>query len=253
MAKRFYWFSYYIARKGGRDLRLHQLRDGAAFAELAMVLAAQRYKYDGLVLNYPSKTPVEIDFSFLNSNDVLVLTTRPPLDDEEAEESKRVEMSHTTLEGRIFEALRYYFRVCTRSQIALSESMAKCLPAKYANRAVIEFRRHGLATTSSAAITGYSRTGLHWTKPAEPNLTAVYTVYTPPMWPRGPKLIVSFGMAGTEGLVWAYLLRTQFPELLSSPRFFMAEMSTTPINKSPHDLTFAKDWKVDIVLDRSLP
>jgi hypothetical protein len=61
MQRRFFRFSYHAPQKKGRDLRPHQLRDGAAFAELAAVLSSQGYYYGGRLLNYPADNSSETD------------------------------------------------------------------------------------------------------------------------------------------------------------------------------------------------
>jgi hypothetical protein len=46
----------------------------------------------------------------LKSSDILVLTTRPPMDDEEAEVGKPLRPSRTLLEKKAFSAFRQYLK-----------------------------------------------------------------------------------------------------------------------------------------------
>ena len=55
-------------------------------------------------------------------------------------------------------------------------------------------------------------------------------------------------MAGTETLVWNYLLRTRFPEWVGSYQFLMAEVLPGKLPQQPTDLTFANEWKVTPIL-----
>src|SRR5436305_12890145 len=147
---RFFRFSYHAPKEEDRQLRPHQVRDGAAFAELTARLYSNGYDYGGLLLNYPAddlQQTVQIDTSFLRPDDLLVLTTRPPLDDEKHRDHKQLKRSHTSLEEQIFETLRRYFEICARSHIRLSRLVAEQL-GNFANRADIEFFQKADALSS---------------------------------------------------------------------------------------------------------
>jgi len=74
------------------------------------------------------------------------------------------------------------------------------------------------------------------------------------LWDGGPRLLSAFGMDGVSTLIWCYLLRTVHPNLLDleTPRFVMAEMIASPLPEVPPTLSFAKDWRIDILLDHRL-
>ncbi len=269
MKSRFFRFSYLDT--GGRNkwLRPHQLRDGGAFGEIAAVLCSNRYIYGGLLCNHPAEDALGIIDSFqLQPSDLLVLTTRPPIDDEEKGDNRGKKRSGTLLEKNIFATCRQYLSICARSQVMVSKSIAAKLSSQNINKAWLEFRQNGGA--SYTKHTKYN--GINWYTPATSNLTMTFLLYTPVMkkwdgkkdfsdregwenledWTEGPGLVVTFGMGGTEGLTWAYLLRTRYPHLLSSPRFVMAQLETQPISKPFFDLSFAHEWKVETIIDEAI-
>jgi len=246
--KQFFRFSYHVPRKKGRPSLPHQLRDGDAALELSEVLRAQGYEYGEVILNYPAEdetVSITVDDTFLTSSDLLLLTTRPPLDDEHERPRKAVHRSHTTLELKVFAALRQFFKWCDRSQIILAEQLVPTLPPAAVRKSNILFRQHG-----GAAYERYTGPGDEWHKPPPDRRTTVaYLAYAEHAWEGGPALLAAFAVGGTETLVWAHLLRTRFPHLVCSVPFVMAEITTTKPPARPHDLSFADKWPVEILTD----
>jgi hypothetical protein len=247
---RFFRFSYYVPRTGDRKLRPHQLRDGDAFAQLSEVLYSRGYQYGGLLLNYPatdtSKTR-KIDTSFFESSDVIVLTTRPPLNIEEKDGRKPVLRSHTSLEVKIFRVLKRHFEICLRSWVKLSKSLALKLPEEYANRADIQFTHYGGASYQS--LTRYGILSREYRK--YPNLTSLYYIFTGEIWQNGPRVLCAFGVGGTDSLIWGHLLRTKFRQevTLDRPKFIMVEIQTGKIPPQADSLSFADDWETKVLLN----
>lgn len=249
-SKQFFRFSYYVPRKKGRPSLPHQLRDGDAALELSEVLRTQGYEYGEVLLNYPAQQEaqaIEIDDTFLSPADLLLLTTRPPLDDEDEPLRKTVHRSHTTLEDKVFAALRPYFKRCNRSQIILSESLVRTLPPEVARKSNIQYRQHG-----GASYDRYTAgPGDDWHKrPSHLRLTAAYLAYTEHAWEGGPALLAAFAMGGTETLVWAHLLRTKFSYLVCTTPFVMAEMTAKEPPTRSTDLSFADEWNVEILTEQ---
>jgi hypothetical protein len=246
--KRYFRFSYQVPVKKGRPLLPHQLRDGDAALELSEVLHRQGYEYGELLFNYPGERKrgsTAVDDSFLTPSDLLLLTTRPPLDDEDERPRKTVHRAHTTLENKVFDALRLYFKWCTRSQIILSEHLLPTLPAAAVRKSNIQFRQHG-----GAAYDRYTGPGEDWHRPAPAlRVTAAYLAYMEHAWEGGPTLLAAFAMGGTETLAWAHLLRTKFSHLVCSVPFAMAEITSTRPPARPTDLSFADEWVVEILTD----
>lgn len=201
-------------------------------------------------MNYPADDPtasLSIDTSFLTSSDLLVVTTRPPLDDEVGGAKKRVLRSHTSLENQVVATLRAYFEVCSRDNVKLSRNLSEMLSEAFANRAHIIYRQN------RGAAYKYLRRSEEdaWQEPGNPPRTALYLVHTPPIWPNGPQCLVVFGMGGPETLVWTYLLRIKYWRALQlgSPRFVMGEMTVGDFPPRPHTLSFADNWGVDFLLN----
>ena len=111
-SKRLFRLAYHASQSKNVRFRIHQLRDGDAFSELAAALYSRGYRYGGLFLNLPPDEPekeLSVDVSSLTSADLLVLNTRPPIHDREEEVNRPVPESFTDLEKLIFQVLKRYF------------------------------------------------------------------------------------------------------------------------------------------------
>ena len=243
-AKRIYRFAYHASQISDVRMRAHQVRDGDAFLELLPLLTQKGYRYEGLLLNPPSEkrgdAPV-VDISFLSASDLIVLTTRPPLHDIEAGDKRPIRRSFTKLEDLIFDALRpKYLTYSARSRITLSEAVAQNLKPEFKEKADIIF--HSAVDSSYVRYRSLEAPSYH--SPARGDKrTAAYLIQVPAIWPDGPRLLVSFAMAGTETLIWNHLLRTPFSHWLESHEFMIAEFVLRPIPEKPVDLSFAADWE----------
>lgn len=231
----------------------HQLRDADAFVELAAVLQSIGYIYGGLILNTPAPvSSSHVDTSFLKPCDLLVSTTRPPLDDEVGGDKRTVKRSHTPLEEQVFAAVRGCFEVCTRSHVKLSKFLAFQLGDSVRNKGEIQFRQY-----AGASYMAYKRyEDFRWETLAHSSETAAYLVCTSRLWKNGPRLLNTFGMGGLESLIWTYLLRKKYWHELkidvNIPRFIMVEMTERDIPNSPSTLAFADDWPVKILINAPL-
>jgi hypothetical protein len=251
--KRIFRLAFYASPTNDPRRRIHQLRDGDAFAEISFVLYSHGYEYGGLLLNPPPEEPGNasaVDVSFLTSSDLLVVNTRPPLDDFDSDDKKRVPSSSNNLERSIFVALKPYLAKCARTRVKLSEAVAHQLPERFGERAFIWFYEN---TTQKRHTDGsYKKfrglAGKSWQTPDGPERTAFYLIRVPEVWEGGPGLLAAFGMSGTETLVWSYLLRTRFPEWILSNEFLMAEAMPSVLPQQPTDLSFASDWQVTPII-----
>ena len=255
----YFWFSYQAPPRILREHPyIHLVRDGGAFAELSAVLITMGYGYGGLVLNLPSGQSFpteEVDIPALTPADLLVLVTRPPLSDEEEDERRKVERSHTLLEDMVLSGLDPFFEICSRSHVKLSRTLSAKLPKKLANRANILFTMYSNASVKKCQ----SYDSAEWDEPDDENITITYLAYTPMVWPKGPALLASFGIGGVETLIWNLLLRTQHSSLLeevlgcSQRRFIMGEM-TVPAETSPLPVLLRADsYELTLVVNTSLP
>lgn len=255
--KRVFRFSYLCDQRADRPLAQHKLRDADAYCEIAAVLWEKKFRNGGLLINFPKEAYPEDktieETRFLSSTDLLVLTTRPPLDDKPFKHRRFVTPSGTKFEQtKLFPVLRRYLRHCSRVEVTLSEELASSLTDGYVNRASLEFYQSAEAGYKSCGSYDKHPTGC---EPRDEKATATYLLHTPPLWKGGPRLLTAFGMSGTMGLVWAYTLRTRFPEFVDDkPRFVMAEIvPSTPI-PPPAQMTlgFADDWKATIIANKEL-
>ncbi len=246
--KRWLRFAYYSIQRTDRDLPLHQLRDADGALFLAPALAELGYAYGGLLLNYPLLPPSgppdsplaqAADMPLLGAQDLLVLTTRPPLHDWEQGNRSRIERSYSPLEEAIFRALRSYLQRCSRLQVVVSDDEAR-QSAFVAARHNVEF-----ADTRTAPVQRIREFGKReWARPSEKSLTLAYSIYVPALWNDGPGLLTTFGLGGIQTLAWTYRLGRDLRHLLLAKPFVMAEMTQTNLPERATTMAFADDWLI---------
>jgi hypothetical protein len=265
----YHWLAYYYGLRSGRRLKPHHVRDGAAFAELSVPLARLGLSYGRLVPNGPP-TPEEysahqaaldadsdgghrliedvarytqIDESFLKPGDMLVVPTRPPMNDIFHGDKVRSQPGFTSIEQKIFRACRPYLQVCSRAHIRLSLLAADRLPDAFANRADVTFCQSKEPWYRKLArLDGGGR------RAKLPGQTAGYVLYLSALESlRGAGLLVVFGMGGTQTLVLCHRLRSDLAWLLDEPGFTMIEMTASENEPACNGLEFAHQWKLETV------
>jgi hypothetical protein len=269
----YHWLAYFYGLREGRTLKPHHVRDGAAFAELGVPLSRRGLEYGRLIPNGPPTpeefrerraelegassngrrnvedvvTYMKIDDSFLKPRDVLVVPTRPPLNDLDHEDKVRSQPGFTTLEQKIFRACRPYLDVCSRSHVRLTPAVAERLPGVLADRANITFRQ-----VKEPWYRDMARLGGRSRPPSSSDpacRTAAYLLYLAEVESlHGADLLVAFGMSGTQTLVTSHLLRTDLAPLLDRPGFTMFEMTATNGPTATGGLEFADRWQMEVVL-----
>jgi hypothetical protein len=257
--KQFYHFSYYIPPKIDKFPQPHQLRDGDALLEVSNLLYRARYRFGGIIFNPPAPEPKSksatidirnVDTSFLQPEDLIVLTTRPPLNDSKSDARKIIRRSYTSLEVQVFKKLENrVFRFCSRSYVELTEKLCSKLPRKYATRGAIFF------TEGRASYKQYRNVfGGQFRKPKEAENTAFYLISLPKESKDDVSLLCLFGMSGANTLTWCHLVPQRFPSKVSfnSPRFIMAEMPIPVYLEPLHTFAFTKSFKPKIILDTEL-
>lgn len=239
----------YSRNAGVRKVRLHELRDGDAYAEVAPVLFRSGFEYAGLIFNDPGcdHSSVAAD---LTERDIIVLPTRPPLDDDSdgvVVDRKRSRASGTALEQDIFDAVSPPFAVCKRSMTVLSEPFAHKLAL--ASRTQIAFRQNRCAHY----LHFRAKNGERWQRPPSHDVTAAFMIVARLRRYRAMLLNV-FGMNGPTTLVWCHLLRVSglLADALTAPRFVMVELTTTPRPPGACTLAYAQRWKMEVLLDTPL-
>lgn len=257
--KRVFRFAYYQPPDNVGNVRLHELRDCEAFVEILAALEHRGYNYEDTFLNYPDCGESEVDEERLgmNSSDILVLTTRPPLNDDPNDHQRPVRCSETGLEKKITRKIKKYFEYCSRYEVWLSGSMAEELADENADKAAYKFRLNDSGRVNSRAIyTAHKANSKHsdWLDVRNTNtdLTVVYFLYAREAWAGGPQLVVSFSMGGPENLIWARILRKNYSDLLDKPIFFMGEMKVGGIPTPYTSLAFSERWPVTKILQYEL-
>jgi hypothetical protein len=165
------------------------------------------------------------------------------MDDRECEDKKGIPRSYTTLEEKLFKALRPYLRKCARSQIWLGEA-ALGISVEIDKREAIDLRQNGGARVRGycAPTTMHERMnfkGLHAP-------TVAFLIYVEHAWPNGPALLTAFGVGATETLVWCRELAKKHPHLLCTTSFAMAEMQPARYDR-PTSMVVFDSWKVTIL------
>jgi len=270
---RFHRFAFMIKPNRDADLRPHELRDGDAFARLVPALIALGYNAGGPVINHP-KTPKAPDTSLadmgrLTAEDLLVITSRPPLNEKRPSRDIRLVKTYYPSEnefeqGVVFPALQKYLVFCSRNEIILQLSQANCLEDGYRNREDLYFylkpnekkQRHEASYAMAAGSGRYEPFQVDRT-------TAAYLIHTPPLQMpdgrEGPRVLVSFGLSGTVGLVFAHQLCEQkFPpfcglldDILRGPSFAMVEITVArDVPDFYTSLTFSDEWEYKLITKR---
>lgn len=246
--KRWFRFAFHEPGRADRDLPLHHLRDADAALFIAPVLSDKGFRYSGLILNVPSlprRSPanglISVDDSVppLGPDDLLVLTTRPPLHDWDEGNRSQVDRSYNTLEDRVLKPLRRVFERCSRVHVKLSRDVAgeSVLSAKYAN---VKFGDGQGAPLQRHQPLGHSK----WSRPSDKQLTLFYLVYISALWPSGPQLLTAFGMGGLQTLVWGYRLGRDYGNHVTTREFLIAEAVQTVPPLAPLTMNFADEWAI---------
>jgi len=194
------------------------LRDGNSFNFLYSCVT-ERYSDCGLILNLPpgvfaEEGPPFAKSSLITNEDLLILATRPPLEDDDEMDLRSISRSGSDLEVAIFTKLSKIFDYCNRKQVLLSETLSRTFKGDAMNYAAVQFNvknnafysRYGCVTEGTI----HSRlTKLEQIKPKRVNKTLGYLIYIPDIpFNDGISLLTSFGMNGTSNLLWNFIVKT---------------------------------------------
>jgi len=212
--------------------KLFKVRDGAAFNELAATLAPLGYQYGTTIHFYPNNKRSLKDLPELHANDLLVLTTRPPLTDREAVHKARkiILSSENALEKLIFKQLFKHISYCTRKHIHLTPASQDRLAADVSKWKSLEFYENSGATHQLGVSIIKKHLDLPKKLQAGANSTVAF-LFRADSLPgiertRGLpcSLLASFGMDGYSTLIWNTIVRYQYPHLVTQAGFVMAEI-----------------------------
>jgi hypothetical protein len=230
--------------------KLFQGRDGAAFNELAATLPPLGYRYGTTIHFYPDDQRPLKEFPELRAEDLLVLTTRPPLTDREALFKPRriILISENDLEKLIFKQLFQHISYCTRKHVNLTQAAQDRLIGEVNKWKSLEFYEHSGPTHPLGVSVIKKHLGLPKKMQGGANSTVAFLFRADSLpgvegTPGLPcALLASFGMDGYSTLIWNSIVRRRFPHLVAKPGFVMAELIfKQPIPDSPLTPEFAAD------------
>jgi hypothetical protein len=207
--------------------------------------------------------------SFLTEDDLLVITSRPPLDDRRLAGGPKVSNpSNTAFEqGILFPALTGYLKYCSRKQVTLNAKCAALLEHPYQNRKDLNYfikpnQKKGRYEASYEMGAG----GGQYEPFQADRTTAAYVFHTPalemPGGRKGPRVLVSFGLSGTIGYIFAHHLCEQrlppfhglLEDILRAPGFAMVEITVTrDVPAFYTTLDFSDDWEYKLITKRPVP
>jgi hypothetical protein len=214
----------YSNAPGDEVPKLFKGRDGIAFCEVTAPLPRLGYEFGTTIYLYPNDERPLSAFPRFQPTDLLVLPTRPPLDDAGGTLRRRrkiIRAARTELEAAIFKVVSRYFKYCSRKRVILSAYGASRLRVKdpqmwedievyeYWNGA--EIQRHWVGVESIKAD-------------SRRRSTIAFFLRVNRVPGLGCGLVVSFGMNGNGTLIWNRHVRRAHPEWLSEPGFVMAEI-----------------------------
>lgn len=259
MTNRWFRFSYYAAAIADRPLLPHQLRDGDAALFLAERLAELGFNYAGVILNHPHFGPppaeaiqnsIEVEQLKLGPHDLLLLSTRPPIDDWDDGVPRPVQASCTVLERRIFTKLKEHLQHCSRQEVKVADRRAQeWFEVSEKHHVLFDQNRRG-AELGASIKKSKPFDHRRWEIPqAGAEQTLAYMIYEPHAWENGPGILNVFGLGGTETLAWAYLLSTRpnLRRLIGTESFVMAELTEKGKPQRPETLAFVDPWEVRLL------
>jgi hypothetical protein len=197
---------------------LHRTRDASALVEVSDSLNRAGYDFEETILGlYPEPktsrdacSPSPLKFGpELRAGDLLVMTTRPPLDDDEGDAMNRIRGSGSPQEKAVLDTLRAVFLAhSSRTTIRLQEPIYHL------------FKNEDLLQPRSLAF--FSREGRLGEK-HQRDRTICFLLRAPQIQGLQPHVgcLCIFGMAGAENLIWARTLRKE--------RSILASASATPM------------------------
>jgi hypothetical protein len=195
---------------------LHMMRDQGAALELLAVLNLAGWRSGGVAFDFDAnnvKAEYELDeypclVRDLRPCDILLRTTRPPLDDHR---TAPLEHTHTKIEGDIMNSVRDVFtilgRVSGSTQVVIDEEIVPHLPDWFPRAQHCPGRREAISRELNALL---RRAG--WKRKEHQDLGRALglTLIDPhaAVAKRRVRLVLSFGMDGVTGLIWNRVLAT---------------------------------------------
>jgi hypothetical protein len=251
--RRYFPFTYGAVGRQDRPAKVSLTRDGHAAMILGQHLNDLGFRCGGPIINYPLPKGVPcptVPLSPLGDwhrkygpDDVILVPTRLPLDDDNEPDRRGSRPSYTQLEQHLFVGMRSRFEKLCRTVVHLDPRTAR-ISDELAARQSMVFHQNCGATYQGF---GSPVTGVWRRFKVADGLTVGFLVYAEHAWPGGPALLAAFGMGGMDTLVWCHLLATRYADLLCTTSFAMAEISTVGWPERPESMDFVQDVKVEIL------
>lgn len=254
--RRVHTFSYFLSpRDATRGVKAFQRRDDAAALQILSALVEHGYEPGESILNPPPgkdvsrKILLQVDLKQVRSEDLILLTTRPPMHDRHQGDRKQVKRGFTDLEACIFNVCGQFIEKSSRSHIVLADSVSRHLTTGFEGLAEMKF----LEAQGAPFRALNAHDGNGWRPQPGPRTTATFLLHVDSLWEGGPGLLCAFGVDGLATLGWSYRLRHGLAHLLEGNRFVVARVALGDVPSQATSLDWAEDWKVDIALDHKLP
>jgi hypothetical protein len=229
--------------RAGRPPMLHAMRDPDAALYLGDVLHERGFRYGGLI---PNRRDAPVDLGIFRSDDLILITTRPPLNDREVGDRKPIERSFTQLEDIIFHnVFSRWFTICARSQIRLSDAAADVALEIRARQFIIP-RMHGAPVVQAyGSLVDGRMVWRRFNGGGAP--TVAFIVHAEHVWEGGPAVLAVWSVAGTPTLAWSAKVARDHRDLLLTTPFAMAELELPAPPAPPMSMAFADAWKATIL------
>jgi len=237
-----------------RQPKLHARRDLCAGIELEHALFELGFRHGEQILHQPPRGAQEpppgelfhVDLSFVDSSDLLLQFTRPPLDDIEQGSLRKIPLARTDLERDLFELWRHYLSICARNHVVLHPDFHALVRPGFEECREMTFKQKGWGGPYDERN---ARMGQGWRKVRGKRRTAVFLLRVEHAWEGGPGYLGAFGVDGCGTTVWSYRLARDLRPLLETPGFVVAELELGRIPDHPTDLRWCMDWPIEVVLE----
>lgn len=242
-----------------RPPKLHQRRDLCAGHELDAALYEQGYQRGEPIFLQPPRRaqtqpkngkPFVLDLSFVAPDDILSHFTRPPFSDVERGAIRKIELSRSDLEERLFTVWKQRFlTVSARNHVVLHGDLHALVKPGFERCREMKFIQKGWGAPYDVVN---AQEGDGFRKYRGKRRTAVFLLRLAHAWPGGPGYVCAFGMDGCTTFVWNYRLARDFKHLLDRPRFVVAELELGRMPEHTTDLRWCMSWKIEPVLVHEL-
>ena len=198
----------------GEVAKPSKIRDGAAFSELSAPLAKLGYEYGNILFNSPfdpkkDKKLGPEHFKFIKPNDLIVLTTRPPLDDHKHGDKKICSRATRIWKNKFSQNVGNISRFVRAPMSKSRQQWAQSL-----KRPILHFYQH-----KGARLKSFMRrvNFAHEKTPKDSENAICFFLRTPSIPVYGCGLLACFGMGGWETLIWNRIVQNPLFRLGQPP------------------------------------